>query len=186
MYGKKIIGIFASVFVISLFTACRTPLTKNVINDIGIDDIDRFQYYISEELVLTATEKIREPNIDKRGTATIKESSFRDIIIIGNNTKGILMSKREDENGLLILEICFEEKASDSDKTITFRQDGPGLEHNFYIVYADQRRRIVQYGDREYTAETRTGERALLKIRVKKSEIEKERIRRVKGRKVEN
>ena len=61
--AKKIIGIFAVVFVISLFAACKTPLTKNVINDIGIDDIDRFQYYISEELVLTATEKISSSEI---------------------------------------------------------------------------------------------------------------------------
>jgi hypothetical protein len=48
------------------------------------------------------------------------------------------------------------------------------------------RKRIVQYGDREYTLDSRSGDRVYLKIKVDKSLIEKERIRRVKGRKVEN
>jgi hypothetical protein len=173
--------------VFSLFIACATqPLTQTVINDIGIDDINRFQYYISTKVVMTAIEKVREPNIDKKGTANIKETSFRDIIIIGKNTMGVLMDQRRDDDGLLVLEICFEEKAQDSDMRLIFRPDAPGFERYFYLVYNDLRKRIVRYGDREYSLDTRSGERVYLKIKVDKSLIEKERVRWVKGRKVMN
>ena len=175
------------VFSIMLFAGCMSkPLTKNVMNDIGIDDIDRFQYYTSDSITLTAVEKIREQTINKKGSAKIKETAFRDILIINRNTMGVLMDSATDENGMMILEICFEENAADSDKRLIFKQDGPGLEHNFYIVYTDPRKRIVQYGDREYTLDSNSGERVFLKIRINKSEIEKERYRRVKGRRVEN
>jgi hypothetical protein len=173
--------------VLSLLMGCASqPLTQAVINDIGIDDIDRFQYYISTKVALTAIEKIREPDINKKGTASIKETSFRDIIVINKNTMGVLMDQRRDEDGLLILEICFEEKAQDSDKRLIFRADSPGLERFFYLFFTDSRKRLLSYGDREYILDTKSGERVYLKIKVDKSLIEKERIRRVKGRKVEN
>lgn len=179
--------IFAGIFLSFLFIGCMTqPLTKNVMNDIGVDNIDRFQYYTSADITLTATETIREPSVDKKGTAKIKESSFRDIIIVSKNTMGVLMDSRIDDNGLMILEICFEENPRDSDKRLIFKQDGPGLEHYFYIVYTDPRKRLLRYGDREFTLETRSGERVYLNIKIDKSQIEKERVRRVKGRRVEN
>jgi len=180
---KTLMGILVSVFLAGCVTQ---PLTKNVLNDINIDDINRFQYYTSAKIRLTATERIREATIDKKGIAKTRESAYRDIIIIGKDTRGVLMDSRTDDDGLLILEICFEEKAQDNDKRIIFKQEGPGLEHRFYVVYSDPRRRLLQYGDREFMLETGSGERVYLYIRINKSQIEKERIRRVKGRRVEN
>jgi hypothetical protein len=161
-------------------------MTKNVINDIGgIGDLKKFQYYISANVVLTATERITEPDFDKRGTANITEISYRDVVIISKNTMGVLMDSSSDESGLLTLEICFEEKAADSDKRVVFKQDGTGLERKFYVVYTEPQKRILKYGDVEYSLETNTGERAFLNVKIDKSKIEKERIRRVKGRRVE-
>jgi hypothetical protein len=184
---KKGLG-FLSSFVFCIFIGCTSqPLTQNVITDIGgVENIGRFQYYTSADTILTATEKISEPNIDRKGTASVTETIYRDVVIISKNTMGVLMDSRTDENGLLILEICFEEKATDSDKRITFKQDAPGLERSFYIVYTDPRKRLLMYGDREYSLETRTGERVFLRIKIDKTKLETERVRRVKGRKVEN
>jgi hypothetical protein len=184
--GNTIKVAFAGA-VFSLFAACATqPLTQNVMNDIGIEDIGRFQYYISTKVTMNAAERLREPDIDKKGTASIKETSLRDIIIINKNTKGVLMDQRRDDDGHLILEICFEEKTQDSDKRLIFRPDSPGLERHFFLFFDDLRKRVVQYGDREYTLDTNSGERVYLKIKIDKSLIEKKRIHRVKGRKVEN
>ena len=181
---KTLMGILVSVF---LAGCVAQPLTKNVINDIDIDDIDRFQYYTSAEIRLTATERIKEAIIDKKGAAKTRESAYRDVIIIGKNTKGVLMNSRTDEDdGLLVLEICFEEKAQDSDKRIIFKQEGPGLNHRFIVVYNDPPKRLIQYGDREFKLETDSGERVYLKVRIDKSKVETERVRRVKGRQVEN
>jgi hypothetical protein len=46
---------------------------------------------------------VREPNVDKKGTASIKETSFRDIIIINKNTMGVLMDQHRDDDGFLFL-----------------------------------------------------------------------------------
>jgi len=184
---KNISKFIIGFFIAFLFIGCVTkPLTKNVINDIGIDDISRFQFFTSAEIRLTALERIREPNINRQGAARVKESAFRDIVIINNNTMGVLMESRTDDDGLLILEICFEENAADSDKRITFKQDGPGLEHRFHVMYTDSRKRSLKYGDREYSLETKTGDRVSLNIRIDESRIEKKRTRWVKGRRVEN
>jgi hypothetical protein len=161
-------------------------MTRNVIADVGgIVDINRFQYHISADIRLTATERVREPSFDKRGGASVKETTYRDVIIISKNTMGVLVDSSSGEDDLMVLEICFEEKATDADKRITFKQDGPGLEHKFYIVYTDPRKRIIKYGDVEYSLETNTGERPFLKVNIDKSKLEKERIRKVKGRRVE-
>lgn len=170
-----------------LCAGCATqPMTKNVINDIGgITDITRFQYYLSANIRLTATERVREPEFDRKGEAVVKETAYRNIVLISKNTKGVLMDSTTGEDGLLTLEICFEEKAADSDKRIVFKQEGPGLEHKFYMVYTDPRKRLIQYGNLEYGLETNSGERAFLNIKINKSEIEKKRVRRVKGRRIE-
>jgi hypothetical protein len=179
-----IIGFLAVLMV--LWGCTSQPMTKNVVNDIGgIMDINRFQYYTSSDMRLTATERVREQNVDRSGAANVKEIAFRDIIVISKNTMGVLMDSGTDEDGLMILEICFEEKATDSDKRLVFKQEGPGLENKFYVVYTDPRSRILKYGDNEYSLETSKGERVFLQIKINKKEIEKERIRKVKGRRIE-
>jgi hypothetical protein len=186
MYTNNLFRLFAVFLPAMLLAGCASqPMTKNVINDVGgVTDIDRLQYYISADIRLTATERLRKPDVDKRGNMSVRETAFRDIVIIGKNTMGVLMDSKTDEDGLMVLEICFEEKAADSDKRIVFRQEGPGLEQKFYVVYTDPRKRILKYGGVEYSLETNTGERAFLEIRFDKSKIEKKRVRKVKGRKV--
>jgi hypothetical protein len=184
---RKKPSIFGVLIIAILFIGCASqPMTKSVINDIGgLLDINRFQYYVSSDIRLTATERVREPNIDKKGSASVKETAFRNIVIISKNTMGVLMDSKTDEDGLMILEICFEENAADSDKRIVFKQEGPGLEQKFYVVYTEPRKRLLNYGGTEYGLETNTGERPFLAIKLNKKEIEQERVRKVKGRRVE-
>ncbi|GMO12644.1 MAG: hypothetical protein Ta2A_22660 [Treponemataceae bacterium] len=177
-----------SLAAASLFTGCATlrPMTKGAVSDVGgITEIHRFQYYVSPAIELTATEVVKEANINKSGAASVKEIAYRNIVKIDNFTMGALMDSRIGDDGLMTLEICFEEKASDSDKRLSFKQDGLGFENKFYIVYKDPQKRILKYGNSEYSLETRTGERAYLKIDLDKKKIEKERVRRAKGRKVQ-
>jgi hypothetical protein len=185
--SKKRTGIFGVLTIAVIFLGCKSqPMTKNVVNDIGRTlDINRFQYYVSSDIRLTATERVREPDVNRRGSARVRETAFRDVVVIRRNTMGVLMDSRTGEDGLMIFEICFEAKAEDSDKRIVFKQEGPGLEHKFYVVYTDPRRRILKYGANEYGLETNTGERTFLKIKINRKRIEQERVRRVKGRRVE-
>jgi hypothetical protein len=166
-----------------VFIGCNTlqPMTKNVVSDVGgITEINKFQYYVSSAIELTATEIVKESDFNKQGSAKIKETAFRNIVKIGALTMGVLMDSHIDDDGIMTLEICFEEKATDGDKRILFKQDGTGLEHKFYIVYTDPRKRILQYGNNSYSLETSKGERVFLKIKIDKSKIEKKRVHRAK------
>jgi hypothetical protein len=188
-FMKKMIVILVCVLSVSfLFVGCGTlkPMTKNVVGDVGgITEINKFQYYTSSGISLTATEIVKEPNFNKQGSANVKEIAYRNILTISKFTMGALMDSHIDDDGKMILEICFEEKAEDSDKRLLFKQDGLGLESKFYLVYTEPRKGIVRYGSSDYNVETKSGERIYLIIKFDKTKIEKERIRKVKGRKVQ-
>ena len=181
---KKFPGIFLSVlFVLQIFCGCVTrSFSRNVINEVGIDNISRFQFYLSSRIKLNAAENILNPNIDDKGAAKITETAYRDIIIIDMNAMGALMDMYTDDDGLLILEICFEAAAEDGDKRIIFKQGGPGPEQYFYISYKDPVKKILDYGDREYSLKTRTDKLVYLNVRHDKKQIDKDRVRRAKGR----
>jgi hypothetical protein len=183
-------NIFVCIFpLLSLFVGCSSfqPMTKNVVSDVGgISEINKFQYYTSAAITLTATEVVKEPNFNKQGSANVKEIAYRNIVKIYGFTMGVLMDSYIDDDGKLTMEICFEENPADSDKRIVFKQDGLGAENKFYVVYTDTRKHIITYGGKDYSLSTQKGERVYLKIVIDKRKIEKERIRRVKGRKVEN
>jgi hypothetical protein len=96
MRTNNLFRLFTVLLPAMLLAGCASqPLTKSVINDVGgVTDIDRFQYYASAEIRLTATERVREPEVDRKGSVSVRETAFRDIVIIGKNTMGVLMDSK--------------------------------------------------------------------------------------------
>lgn len=172
---------------IILLCGCASvkPITPNIIDDIGgYNEINKFQYYLSAKLVLTDAERVRnQQNISKYGAAAIKDTIYRNKIIIRKNTMGVLINSGVENENALELEICFEE---DDNKRIRFRQQGPGLDRKLYIVYDDPVGRIINYGGELYRVDYRGQERPYLRVKVYKRLHEKTKTRWVKGRRIEN
>jgi hypothetical protein len=168
------------------FIGCSSirPITQNIIQDIGGNaEIEKFQYYVSSRLVLNDAKKIRDQqNITKDGTAAITDILYRNRVIISKNTMGIVLNTFRDEKDNLTLEICFEE---DDNRRIVFKQDGPGSDKKFYIVYEDVFSRIINYGGALYTVDY-SGDRPYLKVKIYKQLKQKTKTQWASGRRVQN
>ncbi|MDR3115381.1 MAG: hypothetical protein LBU25_07665 [Treponema sp.] len=168
------------------FIGCSSikPITQNIINDVGGNsEIEKFQYYVSSRLVLNDAKKIRDQqSITKYGTAAITDVVYRNRIIISKNTMGIALNSFRDEKDNLTLEICFEEN---DNRRITFKQDGPGSDRKFYIVYQDPFSRIINYGGELYTVDY-SGDRPYLKVKIYKQLKQKTKTKWASGRRVQN
>jgi hypothetical protein len=168
------------------FIGCSSikPITQNIINDVGGNsEIEKFQYYVSSRLVLNDARKIRgQQTVTSYGTAAITDIVYRNRIIIGKYTMGVALNTFQDENDNLTLEICFEE---DDSRRIVFKQDGPGSDRKFYIVYQDPFSRIIDYGGELYTVD-HSGDRPYLRVKIFKQLKQRTRTRWAGGRRVQN
>jgi len=175
------------LMIVAVLTGCSStikPITQNIINDVGGNsEIEKFQYYVSTQLVLNDAKKIRDQqNISKSGTATITDIVYKNRIIISELTMGVVLNSSMDEKGYLTLEVCFEE---DDNKRITFKQEGPGSDRKFYIVYQDPFSKIINYGGDLYTVD-HLGDRPYLKVKVNKQVKQKTKTKWATGRRVQN
>jgi hypothetical protein len=180
----KTIGFILTVFIILSSCSSIRPITQSIINDVGGNsEIEKFQYYVSTQLTLNDAKKIRDQqNVTKSGAAAITDIVYKNRIIISGLTMGVVLNSFMDEKGYLNLEVCFE---ADDNKRITFRQDGPGSDRKFYIVYQDPFGKIINYGGDLYTVEHR-GDKPYLKVKVNKQLKQKTKTKWVTGRRVQN
>jgi hypothetical protein len=160
------------------------PITQNIINDVGGNtEIDKFQYYVSAKLTLNDAKRIRDQqNISKYGTAAITDIVYKNKIIISKKTMGVVLKSYIDEANNLTLEVCFEE---DDNKRIIFKQEGPGSDRKFYIVYQDPFSRTINYGGELYTVNY-SGDKPYLLVKVYKRLKEKTKTKWARGRRVAN
>jgi hypothetical protein len=183
--GNILKGTFFVMGIIVL-VGCSSikPITQSIINDVGGNtEIEKFQYYVSTKLILNDAKRIRDQqNITKYGTAAITDIVYKNRIIIFKNTMGVVLNSFRDEEGILTLEVCFEE---DNNKRIKFRQDGSGSDKKFYIVYQDPFSRIINYGDELYTVD-HSGDRPYLKVKIYKQLKQRTKTKWASGRRVQN
>jgi len=177
-------GFILTAFFILIGCSETKPITQNIINDVGGNtEIEKFQYYVSTQLILNDAKKVRDQqNISRSGTASITDIVYKNRIIISEFTMGAVLNSFIDEKGYLTLEVCFEE---DDNKRITFKQDGPGSDRKFYIVYQDPFGKTINYGGDLYTVDFR-GDKPYLKVKVYKQLKQKTKTKWASGRRVQN
>jgi hypothetical protein len=171
---------------IILLAGCASTrvISQNTITDMGgIEEIQKYQFYVSANLTLQDAEPFREQeNYQMFGTAAVKDRVVINKIKIGKRSMGALMHAYTDSDNMLVLEVCFE--ADDDLKRLRFRQDGPGLDRRFYLTYTEPQKRILGYGDSSYIASYSGSERPYLIMKFYKSRKETVRTRTVKGRRI--
>jgi hypothetical protein len=179
----KIAKFLFFVLIIIISGCYSKPITQNIINDVGGNsEVKKFQYYVSTTLELTNTNRTREKNINKTGSASITETVYNDRIIISKSTMGAALESYLDDNNNLVLEICFE---ADDDKRITFKQNGPGQDRRFYLQYQNQFDKTIIYGEETYTVNF-SGDQPYLMININRQSKEQTRIKWATGRRVQN
>lgn len=132
----------------------KAPDDKNTrtAGDISVAMVERYQYYISEDLELSAGEPVVRLRPWFLGLFGNKiEVYSRDLVRLKKGLKGVAMDVyTERESNLLVLDVCFESKPEDVDKRLRFKQAGSNTSNVFYLVLDGADERVIKYGDRYY------------------------------------
>jgi len=143
-----------TIGAVLLFDSCATirPVTDRIIEDVGGEDqLSRFQYYVSRDIVLSRTESETDANVTQ-GRANIVRSTQRDQVNIRKSTPGIVVMHRPYQNGdasTYILGVAFED---DDSKLLMFAHPGkssPNAPYRMVTSLTDKDR--VVYGSGVYS-----------------------------------
>lgn len=168
--------------MLTVFSGCTVPMTKEIINDVGVNNTTQFQCYISESIVLSlATRDNKTEIVDGR---LIKSSkTAREKIVIPANLPGLVRKGYERGNGDgFQLDVAFENY--EGNPVLSFGQYYAGAKEKYFLLYDDNKNRLVKYGNDSYKVTYNSGKVPYLEIKKKQSSQESAKSRRAKGLKL--
>lgn len=129
-------------------TITLQPLTAALVRELDkFKAVPFFQYYISNPVVLISDNPTGATGSNRRGTLELDNDFAKDIIVIDAKTKGEVVNIREDINGKIVLEVCFE--PGDSDTWLSFTESGS---EGYFDLEADEG--VTLYGGMRYLVQT--------------------------------
>jgi len=168
--------------LISCSTTTRAvPITDSVITELGgINNMPKFQYYISKTITLGFGVGDMEPIIEE-GQLLRRGAVARDAVIIQENTPGLVRSNRLRANGALgfLLDVAFED--FDGDPVIQFGKYREGIGEKYYIIYNNPDNRVIEYGGVIYTVSYEGDEPPYLLTKVRESAADEKSARKASG-----
>jgi hypothetical protein len=184
---KNSFAFSAALCIISLFLGCLaiTPITENILTDVGPDKTVEFRYYISKCVTLR---KVGYESIAKvQNRELYRESSKeRDTVIIKKSLKGVaqetFIRKAKDKNGKSLgrqINVSFEKY--EGKPVIWFGQYYAGTDKKLYILYDNVEKRLIKYGGADYYVDYDGIEPPYLIIRTLQKHKEKSKTRRASG-----
>ena len=142
--------IICTCFIVFI-TSCSLakPMTYNIDRQASrVGSIDKFQYYVSRNIVLTRAEATNfEGNVNSKGSLKITRN--RDVVQVTSGTSGVLL-KTEFLDGFKVYYIAFE---ADNDNCLKFKQIKNGSEEKIYLCYDNPENNRVLYGGEWYDVE---------------------------------
>ncbi|MDR1029581.1 MAG: hypothetical protein LBL76_01760 [Treponema sp.] len=183
---KNALLMVLTLSILMVFVGCASniPITKNVIQEVGIDNTPEFQYYVSKTITLRLVAQKRETIIED-GQLIRRSSTERSTIVITGSLPGLTRGyqPRKDGEGNPLdgheIKIAFENY--EGNPVIWFGQYRTGSEEKYYILYNDDSNRIIKYGNEFYSVHYRGDEPPYLRIKMKQSARKKEQSRRASG-----
>jgi hypothetical protein len=134
------------------------PVLYKDINDVGIEEAKRYQYYISKAVKLELAEPPNDTSssINSQGHLVKEIHNTSQVVNIAKYTAGGLISyipqtqSRPLPEGL-ILNVTFADNKSPELPTIPFARVRNGPDDKYYIRYSDADKHTIQYGNHTYT-----------------------------------
>jgi len=182
-YQKKYFYWLLLSFVgLMAFSGCTTriPITKTIFDDIAKPGVNKkpeaFQYYISKKITLVL-EETSIPLKVENGILKKETKNIRKRITLKGNLPGIVKSTVRRGNGYL-LEIGFEKEYRDC--FMSFGQLYADDER-YYLLYNDNQKHTIRYGDGDYTVITSGNYPPYLLIETKQSQENTKEKRKASG-----
>ena len=157
---QTILRLFVLVFVAVTAQSCSnklTPFTKRLQNQFQWEEseLQRIQFYLSDDIVLRRTLGIGESRISK-GKIEVVDGREVEQVVFKEGTPGVMLFSPKDNR----LAISFEE---DSDKFLMFGPN-PQVGGKYVLLAKDWNRRVgqVTYDGRTYTTNSESALSCLL------------------------
>jgi hypothetical protein len=132
-------------------TARAVPITDSIITELGgVNNMPKFQYYISKTITLRLGVGDMEPIIEE-GQLLRRGAAAREAVIIQENLPGLVRSNGPRTNDALgfFLDVAFEDY--DGDPVIQFGKNREGIGEKYQIIYHNATNRVIEYGGVIYT-----------------------------------
>jgi hypothetical protein len=139
--------LFPLSIVLMMSSGCASiiKVTKDTVNEVGIDNANKFQYYVSKRITLSLVAANTETTI--QGGQLVRDSrTARNKITIRGRLPGVVRNLYTlPDNRGYGLRVAFEKRADQP--TLSF---GPYNDGVYRLLYTDSERNIVTYGDKRY------------------------------------
>lgn len=141
MIRRTLLALAAFLAYAILTSGCASrslaPFTEEAfsIYNLGKEDLEKIQFYISHTVVLTTVSETKESSISMTNRILLRDATYIDKIIIKRKTPGIITRK-----GLYYLEVSFE-----PDLSLRFG----AMNNGTYALEGT----TVRYGDQDYEVE---------------------------------
>lgn len=122
-----------------------TLIKYDINDDESLGNLMKFQFYISRDIVLTATSKSTSSDIGTTGQASTSISVSKDVKEIFSSTPGVALDIKKTVNGGYLIGIAFE---ADNDNLLWFYYN-PAIEQYTFLNY-DRETNETDYGDKRY------------------------------------
>ena len=146
--AKIILFLIAPSILVSCYPA--KPMTKKIDHAASmVGDINKFQYYVSRNIVLTKT---NDPDIigEIKTKGNLKVTKNKDVIQITSSTCGALLKTTTSKRNNKVFHVAFE---SENDNCLRFEQNRSGSEQRLYLQYDIPSKNAVLYGGEVFVIE---------------------------------
>lgn len=145
---KIVLLLISPIILISCYPA--KPMTKKIDRAASlVGEINKFQYYVSRNIVLTKT---NDPDIigEIKTKGSLKVTKNKDVIQITSSTCGALLKTTTSNRDNKVFHIAFE---ADNDNCLRFEQNRSGSEQKLYLQYDIPHKHAVIYGGDVFVVE---------------------------------
>lgn len=192
MLKKHRIGFFAVAFVAILGVGCKStpetitlPMTPQLIEELGPENMSRVSYFLSKEVKLERQDRYRQQIQFDKGIAYRVDKNVKDIVVIERNTPGYAALNMLTESAHInyrVLGILFEDSSTSK---LGFAVDLADPEGKFGILFDNNEDSLIQYGNHVYRVTYKGEERPYLMVKIGKDIVTEEMFRYASGRKIE-
>ncbi len=193
---------FYLLFLLSalLLSSCAriVPVTNQIINQVGRDRLDQFQYYVSKKITMERTDESSNAAIVE-GRADIVNRTLQEKVVIRKSTPGVVIHSNYFTGSGYVATLYASFTDSDS-RYLEFYNFDDSYKGNFYLLSMDKNQNetyggiYVNYDGHLYRYSTpqsiiakalgRTSEQPKLLIKLKRKDIVDRNRRREKGRRI--
>jgi hypothetical protein len=192
---KKRYALFMSIAAIVSLSRCATitepesisvPMTPMLIQEVGVENMVKFQYYLSKDITLQSQRFSQNDIIFRRGVAIRVNKDVKDVIEFDKEVSGVATISTLTQAMFVNYQALAIEFEEDPGKKLYFAAPLADPESRFEILFHDNNvEGIIIYGENEYRAFYKGADKPFLMVKVGRNVISEDLYRKVVGRAIE-